>query len=112
MHRLSLCLRSVLILTLLFSPFIWAQNPALEKAILAYEQRDYDKAEKLLLPLTHQGNAEANFYLGQIYRLGHLGEEDPARALPRGSGRGAWRRRGARVVAHAPRVVARSVAAR
>ena len=51
-----------------------------DRGLEAYRQQDYANAEKNLLPAAERGSAEAQYYLGCIYRDGSAGTLDPVKA--------------------------------
>lgn len=53
----------------------------IDQALSSYENRQYLQAEKQFLKLAGKGSANAQYYLGQLYRLGHIGEPDINRAV-------------------------------
>ena len=61
-----------------FVPF-WTDE--LKKAKKAYKNGNYDKALKFFLTASDQGNIVADWYLGNMYRLGRGVERDEAKAL-------------------------------
>jgi TPR repeat protein len=64
LHRISLCAFTVLLCATL------SAGADLASAKHAYEQKDYATAFKEFTPLSEQGNAEAQFFLGKMYLLG------------------------------------------
>ena len=52
----------------------------LDSAITAYNTGDYEKAIRILKPKAEDGEADANYYLGQIYRMGRGVEPDNSKA--------------------------------
>lgn len=53
-----------------------ASGDALSEANQVYDAGDYEKAAKLYLPLAKNGNAEAQYTLGMMYRAGRGVEHD------------------------------------
>lgn len=49
-----------------------SENTMLELnlGIAAFDRQDYDEALRLLMPIAHQGNAEAQTIIGNLYHLG------------------------------------------
>jgi hypothetical protein len=64
LHRISLCAFTVLLCATL------SAGADLASTKHAYEQKDYATAFKEFTPLSEQGNAEAQFFLGKMYLLG------------------------------------------
>lgn len=62
----------------LLAGFAWAD---LEQGYQAYQQGDYQAAVAAWRPLAEQGEAVAQFNLGQMYRLGHGVTQDDRQAL-------------------------------
>lgn len=54
----------------------------LEEAIAAYDAGDYEKAYALFLPLAEAGDAEAQYWVGELFVFGHGVQESQADALP------------------------------
>jgi hypothetical protein len=51
-----------------------------EKGSAAYAQGDYEKALSIMRPLADDGDATAQFYIGEMYRFGRGVKKDEARA--------------------------------
>jgi uncharacterized protein len=56
-------------------------NGVLEHAVSAYTSGHYTAAHEMFLLLAQQGNAEAQYYLGLMYRSGHGVPHDDATAV-------------------------------
>src|SRR6266849_5318831 len=65
LRRFSLCAFTILLCSVL------SAAGDLESAKRAYQDKDYAKAFKEVMPLAAQGNADAQFYLGSFYLLPH-----------------------------------------
>ena len=52
----------------------------LDEGLAAYERGDYMAATDLWRPLADNGNADAQYYMGELHRLGQGVPEDPATA--------------------------------
>ena len=78
-------LTSALLATSIFSfqSTAWADTPEqqFQQVVESYNKRDYQTAFKLLLPLAEQGNATAQYNLGQMYRRGEGVKQDDAEAV-------------------------------
>jgi TPR repeat protein len=49
----------------------------LEEALSAYSRGEYTRAMQLFLPLAREGNAQAQYHLGNLYALGDGPAEEP-----------------------------------
>ena len=67
----------VVFATLLITPIFFV---TVEKGSAAYAQGDYAKALSILRPLADDGDATAQFYIGEMYRFGRGVKKDEARA--------------------------------
>jgi len=52
-----------------------------EEGMAAYQEKDYQKAHEILLPLAEQGNSQAQITLGIMYENGQGVAKDPSKAL-------------------------------
>jgi uncharacterized protein len=68
----------VVIITVLLTGM--AAAGSVEDAAVAYKRGSYAKALKLFIPHAEQGDAEAQFFLGIMYRFGHGVPRDHAEA--------------------------------
>ncbi len=78
MKRLRPLLITLLLLS--FCPLVLTAA-VIDQALASYEQKQYQQAEKQFLKIAGQGNADAQYYLGQLYRLGQLGDSDINKAV-------------------------------
>jgi hypothetical protein len=67
----------VVFATLLITPIFFV---TVEKGSAAYAQGDYAKALSILRPLADDGDATAQFYIGEMYRFGRGVKKDEARS--------------------------------
>ena len=78
-------LTSALLATSIFSvqSTAWADTPEqqFQQGLESANKGDYQTAFKLLLPLAEQGNATAQYNLGQMYRRGEGVKQDDAEAV-------------------------------
>ena len=78
------CPRTALILSLFLALSLTAPSSRasdIEQGYQAYQAGDYQQAFTLWQPLAEQGDAEAQFYLGLLYRNGEGVEKDDRTAL-------------------------------
>ena len=57
------------------------KKDAFQYAVDAYSNKDYKTAYKLLLPFAEQGDAEAQFFLGQLHNVGVVVSQDYKEAV-------------------------------
>lgn len=70
-----------LFLALAMGAFVQAQAQTLEQSISALERKDFSTALAGFKKLAEQGNASAQFYLGEMYRLGRGVPKDEQQAV-------------------------------
>ena len=79
MKTKKLTLLLALTFLFLFSGSVFGDD--LQDGLDAVERKDYETAHKLLLPFAEQGDAEAQFFLGQLHNVGVVVSQDYKEAV-------------------------------